>query len=266
MIRRKVFVTAVLFTLVGIAGWTFTQSTARSRNEHMVLSVLWFQTAAEMRALAYQAFNLAAIRLDEDMRANSGRKKRAVVVDIDETVLDNSPHMGKLIAENESFPYAWKEWVDAAQAEPLPGALEFLRSAAEKGYDIFYVSNRVAKTETEGTLKNLKARGFPHADEAHLFLLTNESSKEARRKTIEKTHEIALLIGDNLNDLAQVFEKKGIKDRFGAVDSLRREFGRRFIVLPNPMYGEWENAVYGFQRGLNDEQKNELRKKTLRVF
>lgn len=237
-----------------------------SRNEHMVLSVLWFQTAAEMRALSYQSFTIARMRIDQDIASNKTAKRRAVVVDIDETVLDNSPHMAKLIKESQAFPYAWADWVNAAKAEPLPGAVEFLEYAVSKGYDVFYVSNRSAKTEKEGTIRNLKAKGFPQAEEAHVLLMTENSSKEPRRNAIEKTHEIILLMGDNLNDLAMAFEKRSTSDRFAEVDKIRSEFGIRFIVLPNPMYGEWENAVYEYQRGLSDEQKDGKRKSALRSF
>jgi len=238
----------------------------KGRNDHLVMSVLWFQNSAEMRALSYQAFNLARLRLDQDRVQNKGVKKRAVVIDIDETLLDNSPHMGKLIKDNEVFPYAWTEWVSRAEADPLPGAVEFLAYAVSKGYDIFYISNRSAKTESDGTIENLKKKGFPQVLPDHVMLKEEESSKEARRNAVKKTHEIALLIGDNLNDLATVFEKKSIADRSSEVDMLKEEFGKKFIVLPNPMYGDWENAVYKYGRGLSDKEKDQLRKLALKDF
>lgn len=267
MTTRPKFGILVVFALMmlGMAGSPHSNP-AVSRNEHMVLSVLWFQTAAEMRALSYQSFNLAKMRIERDIAINKTAKKRAVVIDIDETVLDNSPHMAKLIKESQNFPYAWADWVNAAHADPLPGALEFLEYAVSKGYDVFYVSNRSAKTEKEGTIRNLKAKGFPQAEEAHVLLLTETSSKEPRRNAIEQTHEIVLLMGDNLNDLAKVFEKRSTADRFAEVDRVKSEFGQRFIVFPNPMYGEWENAVYEYQRGLSDEQKDGKRKSALRSF
>ncbi|MBI4429022.1 MAG: 5'-nucleotidase, lipoprotein e(P4) family [Ignavibacteriales bacterium] len=242
------------------------QQIANTRNEHLVMSVLWFQTSAEMRALSYQAFNIAKMRIDHDIATNKRKRKKAVLVDIDETILDNSPHMGKLIKDNQAFPFAWTEWVNRAQAEPLPGAVEFLNYAASRGYDVFYVSNRSASSETEGTLKNLKAKGLPQATDDHLLLMSVASSKESRRNTIEKTHDIVLLMGDNLNDLANVFEKKAVLDRFSEVDKVKEQFGNRFIVLPNPMYGEWEGALYGYQRGLSDSLKNEMRKAALKSF
>lgn len=265
MVQRTLLLVLVLLVFSGHE-WSSVRPSGAGRNEHLVMSVLWFQRSAEMRALSYQAFNLARLRLDEDRSQNKGMKKRAVVVDVDETLLDNSPHMGKLIKNNEAFPYAWTEWVNRAEAEALPGAVEFLTYAASKGYDVFYVSNRSAKTEINGTIENLKKKEFPQALPDHIMLKEDQSSKEGRRNAIEKTHEIILLIGDNLNDLDSTFEKKSIVDRSGEVDKAMDKFGNRFIVLPNPMYGEWENAVYEYQRGLSDKEKDVLRKSAIKDF
>jgi 5'-nucleotidase (lipoprotein e(P4) family) len=171
-----------------------------------------------------------------------------------------------MILENKSFPYGWTEWVNLARAEALPGAVEFMTYAVEKGYDVFYVSNRTEKDELAGTIKNLRDRGFPQADSAHILLRAGESSKEGRRETIRRTHDIVLLLGDNLNDHDSAFERKLTDERFRETDRLKAEFGRRYIVLPNPMYGEWESAAYKFQRGLSDDRKAELRRSMLKSF
>ncbi|MEX2115372.1 MAG: HAD family acid phosphatase, partial [Bacteroidota bacterium] len=195
------------FTALFLLGWMMTEPDPQSGNEHLVMSVLWYQTAAEMRALSYQTFYLAKMQIDLDRQTQrKGGRGRAVVVDIDETVLDNSPHSAKMILENKSFPYGWTEWVNRAEAEALPGAIEFLRYAVDKGYDVFYVSNRTVKDELEGTMKNLRVCGFPQADSSHILLRAAESSKEGRREMIRKTHDIVLLLGDNLNDLDSAFE------------------------------------------------------------
>ena len=236
-----------------------------NRNEHLVMSVLWFQRSAEAKALYYQAFNIARLRIDENSRTKATRK-RAVVVDIDETLLNNSPHSVKLIKENEVFPFAWSDWVNRAEAEPLPGSVEFLTYAVSKGYDVFYVSNRSEATEQEGTVRNLVAKGFPQVTKDHMMLKETESSKNARRIAIGKTHDIVLLMGDNLNDLATVFERLSTEDRASQVGKIKEEFGKKFIVLPNPMYGDWENAVCGYRRGLTDEQKKAMRQSALQSF
>ena len=255
------------FTGLFLLGWMMTEPEPQSANEHVVMSTLWYQTAAEMRALSYQTFHLAKMQIDLDRQVQKkAERRRAVVVDIDETVLDNSPHTAKMILENKSFPYAWTEWVNRAEAEALPGAVDFLNYAVEKEYDVFYVSNRAAKDEFDGTLRNLRARGFPQADSGHVLLRSAESSKEGRREMIRRTHDIALLLGDNLNDIDSVFERKLTDDRSKEVDRLREEFGPRYIVLPNPMYGEWESAAYKYQRGLSTDEKGRLRRSALKSF
>jgi len=263
---HRILIPVLLILVFSGHEWSSIAPPGSGRNEHLVMSVLWFQRSAEMRALFYQAFNLARVRLDQDRAAIKKESKRAVVVDIDETLLDNSPHMGKLIADNEIFPYAWTDWVNRAEAEPLPGAVEFLTYAVSMGYDIFYVSNRSAKTETEGTIENLRKKRFPQVSSDHIMLKEEQSSKEERRRTIEKTHEIVLFIGDNLNDLDSVFEKKSVADRSVEVDRAKDKFGSKFIVLPNPMYGDWESAIYEYRRGLSDEEKSAGRKMFLKLF
>ncbi|MCI0706347.1 MAG: 5'-nucleotidase, lipoprotein e(P4) family [Ignavibacteriae bacterium] len=236
-----------------------------STREHNVMSVLWFQTAAEARALYYQAFNLARLMLDKDLAEQPTDKKRAVIVDIDETVLDNSPYEGRAIKINKGYPHDWDKWVDLAQAEALPGAVEFLQYAVSHGVDVFYVTNRKVR-DKNATIENLKRKGFPQADEAHVVVRTTESSKESRRLKIAETHRIVLLMGDNLGDFAEVFDNKSVKGRNDVVDSLKSEFGKRFIVLPNPIYGDWENAIYEYQLSISDSAKNAKRKAALRGF
>ncbi|HEX9615389.1 MAG TPA: 5'-nucleotidase, lipoprotein e(P4) family [Bacteroidota bacterium] len=253
-------------SLILVLGLSWRGTSPPSENEHQMTAVLWFQVSAERRALCYQAFQTARFQLDRHAANRQVGNPGAVVVDIDETVLDNSPHSAKMILENKSFPYGWTEWVNKAGAEPIPGALEFLRYAVSKGYSIFYVSNRSAENETDGTIRNLRERGFPQADSGHVLLQEGRSGKEIRRQKILLTHEIVLLIGDNLNDHAETFEKNSIEERFAETDRLRDEFGVRYIVLPNPMYGEWESAIYRYGRGLSAEEKNVLRRSALTSF
>jgi len=166
-------------------------------------------------------------------------KPAAVVLDIDETLLDNSPFQGWQIQENRAFNNEdWIRCVELAQADPLPGAVEFTRFADSLGVEVFYVSNRTVQ-EMGPTIRNMSALGFVNADSTHLLLKDNTSSKVARRAMIEKDYEIILLVGDNLADHSELYEKRGPDHGFSAVDADRRLFGTRYIVLPNPMYGSW---------------------------
>ncbi len=241
------------------------QNRQQDKNEHLVMATLYLQTAAEARALRYQAFNLATLRLDQALADLKKGKKPAVILDIDETLLDNSPYEAYLIKQNRSFPAGWKLWIEKAQASALKGAKRFLDYADKKGVDIFYVSNRQVQY-LQSTMQNLKKVGFPQVKKDHIYLKEKTSSKETRRRAIAKTHRILLLLGDNLNDFAQIFEHKSIARRFALTDSLYYAFGKKFIVLPNPMYGEWEGAIYHYRWQMSAAQKDSARKAALCAF
>jgi 5'-nucleotidase (lipoprotein e(P4) family) len=236
-------------------------------NEYQVGAIIWTQTSAEKAALAYQAFSLARLRLDQDFRANRNRRvKRAVIVDVDETVLDNSFYQAQLVKEQKPFEAkTWTEWCNRAQAKALPGAVEFLRYANSRGVRVFYITNRRV-AEKDGTARNLKALGFPDVSDDTLLVRTDGSSKEPRRLSVAAKYRIVLLMGDNLNDFAEVFEQsKTIDSRLSAAEQNQQQFGARFIVLPNPMYGAWEDAVYRDGR-LTEEQKAEKRRAVLKGY
>ena len=223
--------------------------------DQLVVATLWYQKAPERRALCYQAYNLAKMRIDDVVMDADNSKPACVVLDIDETVLDNSPFEGKCIETGKSYSKeSWKAWSDLAQAEAIPGALDFCNYAKDKGVEVFYVTNR-RSNEEEATLKNLVAHGFPNANADHLFLRTDESSKKARRAAIEKDYQIVLLLGDNLGDFSEIFEDRSSDYGFPTVDENRDQFGQRFVLLPNPMYGSWEQAVLNKKSGNKAQQR-----------
>lgn len=265
---------ALILASIG-ATYVLTRTTAQqpqpaplADNEYQVGSVLYFQTAAENRALFYQAYNLARLRLDAELKAcRKSRKKMpcAIVTDADETIIDNSPNQAWLIKNKQPFTSAnWLNWVNRAEAKALPGALEFINYAAGKGIKTFYITNR-NQAEKPGTAANLEKVGFPEVTDETLLTRTTESSKEPRRQAVAQKYRIILLLGDNLNDFSNIFERKSISDRFAAVDSVKDQFGSRFIVLPNPMYGEWESAIYNYQR-LDEKQKFDARHNALQSY
>jgi len=258
------FIILILFTSCKNATVTIEASTD-NKNESMLNSILWIQTSAEARALYYQTFNLAAMQLERSIKAYRGGKRPAVVLDIDETVLDNSPYEAKLYKTDKMYPELWKEWIQKAAAKPVPGVSGFLKTAQSMGVDIFYITNRKEQFR-QATLKNLSVAGLPNADNDHLFMRTNENSKHSRRTAVAADHEILLLVGDNLGDFDDVFQDKPVAGRAAAVDSLRDLFGRRFIVLPNPMYGDWLGAIYDYDFSKSEKKKAELRKKYLIDF
>jgi len=238
-------------------------------HDKILMAVAWYQNAPEMTALYYQGFNLAHERLDEAMATNKQSKPLAVVVDIDETMLDNSPFEVTLIS-NDDDQSGWYNWVAKSASKALPGALEFAKYAESKQVQIFYITNR-DDNEHAATVQNLKNEGFPYATDDHVLTKSdlsyssgNTSSKVSRRAKVSENHEIVLLIGDNLNDFSEVFEDRKINNGKAAVEQNRDQFGKKFIILPNPMYGAWEKPLYNYQNDLNNEEKARLLKSKLR--
>jgi len=144
---------------------------------------------------------------------------------------------------------AWYQWPSMIKAGTVPGSLNFLKYASSKGIEICYVTNGGGK-ERDFTLKNLQKFSFPNADSAHLFPLQNTSSKEVRRQNISANHTIVMLMGDNLGDFSSLFDKKNTDECNRNVNSVASEFGNRFIVLPNPVYGDWESSLYNYNYSL----------------
>jgi 5'-nucleotidase (lipoprotein e(P4) family) len=211
-----------------------------------IFATIYQQRAGEYRALCFQAFNIAHLRVDEIIKVQSAKPK-AIVTDIDETILDNSPYEAHQTLQGKDYESAsWSEWVSKINADTVPGSLNFLNYAFSKGLEIFYVTNR-GESERGVTLKNLQKFNFPNADSAHLFPLQNTSSKEKRRQTILSSHEIVMLMGDNLGDFSNLFDKKNVDERMKNVNSVAAEFGDKFIVLPNPAYGDWESSLFNYK-------------------
>jgi 5'-nucleotidase (lipoprotein e(P4) family) len=234
-----------------------------SEAQMKIYPVLWHQTSAEYRALCYQAFNIARMQLEKLLCMRYPGEKYAIVTDLDETIVDNSYSEAENIFKGKDYEASgWKEWVEKASATAIPGAVEFLQWAAANDVAIFYVSNRRVE-DIPATVKNLKRLNLPYANDDHMLFLSDVSTKEPRRQAVAAGYNIVLLLGDNLNDFSVLFEKKGIPERKEAVDKLQQEWGRRFIVIPNSIYGEWENAVYDYTRKLTTYQKDSLRKSKL---
>lgn len=228
-------------------------------------SSLFQQKAAEYNALCYQAYNIAKQRIDESIAAK-GSKPLAVITDIDETVLDNSPYAVHNALLGKDYETAtWYEWTATESATPLSGSLDFFNYAASKGVTIFYLTNRDEKERT-GTLNNLKKYNYPFSDNEHLILRQTTSSKESRRQAVADKFDIILLIGDNLSDFSTLWDKKPAAERNKNVDDNAALFGKKFIMLPNINYGGWEDAIYGNKYNLTPSQKDSAIKANLKGY
>ena len=228
-----------------------------------LFATIFQQKAAEYRALCFQAYNIARLRLD-NYKPYSTRPK-AIVTDIDETLLDNSPYEAHQVLQGKDYdPASWNEWTAKGIADTMPGSASFLKYAASKGVTIFYITNRDER-ERAGTIKNLRAFNLPNADSAHLMSRQNTSSKEARRLAVSSTHEIMMLLGDNLADFSILFDKRTSNERLRNTNFSAADFGNRFIVLPNSTYGDWEGAMYNYNK-YTVAQKDSVMRSVLKSY
>ncbi|PEN88350.1 5'-nucleotidase, lipoprotein e(P4) family [Bacillus cereus] len=258
----KTSITLALFSL-SLMGCTQPRQLS-SLTEQQVMADAWYQTAGEVKALYHQGYNIGKMKLDAAL-AKGTEKKPAIVLDLDETVVDNSPYQAMTVKENKRFPYKWEEWIQQAKAEALPGAVSFLQYANEKGVSIYYISNR-KQNQIDATLQNLQKLNLPQANKEHILLQRkDEKGKDERRKKVATEHDIVLLFGDNLSDFIG-FDEKSVQDRNQAVEEMHAVFGEKFILFPNPMYGDWEAALYQYDFKKADVEKDKIRKDTLRVF
>jgi len=267
MANLKKIITGLLSGVVLISACSTVKKTQplSTANGGKVWSSLWQQRSAEYKALCFQAYNLARLRLNEATR-EQGSKPYAVVTDIDETVLDNSPYDAMRAANNQEYDAAtWKAWTSKAIADTVPGAPSFFKYAASKGVAVFYITNR-DEDEKAATLKNLQLYGMPNADEGHLLLRDKASSKESRRQSVLSTYNIVLLCGDNLPDFDLLYDNKpSEQSRMATTEKLKKEFGNRYIVIPNPSYGDWEGALLNFNYKLTNAQKDSVMRAKLKV-
>jgi 5'-nucleotidase (lipoprotein e(P4) family) len=241
--------------------------TQKDVNEQMVMALLWMQSSAEYKELCYQAFNLAGMIVDKSVAAaKAGDKPLAVIADLDESLLDNSAYDAGLIGRDAAYSgKTWTQWENAAQALAIPGAVEFVKYAASKKVEVYYVTNR-DQAGLDGTLKNLAALGFPFADARHLMVSAGSSNKQPRFDQVAKDYTVIAYIGDNENDMPIGSYHKSLKDRNALVDQNKDKYGTQFIVIPNPSYGDWESAIADGYFKLTPAAMSAARKAALRSW
>lgn len=152
-----------------------------------IMAVAWYQNSAEAKALYLQGYNSAKTQLDKEIKKNKGKHKLAIALDLDETVLDNSPYQGYASIHNKPFPEGWHEWVQAAKAKPVYGAKEFLKYADKKVSISTIFLIEIKEKDLKATQKNLKQQGIPQAKKSHILLKgKDDKSKESRRQIVQK--------------------------------------------------------------------------------
>jgi len=223
------------------------------------------QRSAEYKALCIQAYNIARLRIDQALAKPSSRPM-AIVTDIDETFLDNSPYAVHQALQGKDYEAAgWSAWTALGAADTLAGAVSFFQYVSAKGIEVFYVTNR-EEQERAGTTSNLRRYGLPGVDDKHLILRNGPSSKEQRRQQIGEQYEIVLLLGDNLADFSSIFDKKTEQERLAGVTNVQQLFGDRFILLPNVTYGAWEESFYQYNYNHSAAEKDSLIRSALKGY
>jgi acid phosphatase len=272
---RKLFLLGVL-----AIGFLISSCSSSSSLQHPTTSAtLWTQNSAEYNALTTMVYQSAESNLpmaveDSYWTAYPQQEEQklrklppAVILDVDETVLDNSPFQARMIEQNSSYdPQQWNDWVMEAKASPVPGAVEFTQEAVKRGVAVFYLTNREGKVE-DGTRKNLKKHGFPLSEDEDRILSKNElqnwtSAKTDRRAYIAQNHRILMVLGDDLNDFISAKDISQ-KERAQLVEEHKDKWGKLWYILPNPVYGSWENALYNFDSSLSPAQIDSAKKTRL---
>ncbi len=215
----------------------------------LLYAVAWKQTAAEYRALYYQGFNIARMRVQNAIdNRKEGDLPLAVVSDVDDTLVHAMEYWGRLIEENIDFfdDSIWDQWIPLNEITATPGASKFLEFCRENNVEVFYVTSRDQGENTyQYALKNLQSLNFPYLDQQHLFVLTQSSNKEPVQNQISRNYNIVVFLGDNLNDFRRKFYSSSIDARQELMEQDKDKFGSQFILFPNPTDGHWLRAIFG---------------------
>lgn len=239
----------------------------------LLLASLWTQRSVEYRANALTVFALARLRLDEaladkgwtaapnEQKGDFQALPPAVVLDIDETLLDNSLYQVWMMRAGQTFSTkTWNQFCADQVSRAIPGAVEFTQYAESKGVKVFYISNRGVETE-QATRDNMARLGFPLGGNVDTFLMQNEkpdwgSAKSTRRAVVARDYRILLNVGDNFGDFDDRY-RSGLADRAKAFDSDLPYWGKQWLMLANPTYGSFDTAAYGhdFKKPLAEQRQ-----------
>ncbi len=220
----------------------------------------WTQNSVEYKANAYALYQLAMLRLDQALADNSWTaaleqtgdyqsKPPAVILDIDETVLDNSPYQAWIVEKDKYYSSkTWGPFVESQTSRAIPGSLAFTKYAKSKGVKVIYVSNRKAPGE-DATRANLKKFGYPVDEDTDVVLLRGEkdewksSNKTPRREHVVANYRVVLQLGDNLGDFTDENVKGSPSERLATFEKHQAMWGKQWIMFANPTYGSWEGAA-----------------------
>ncbi len=216
----------------------------------LLYALAWKQTSAEYRALYHQGFNIARLHVQQARaRRQPGDKPLAEITDVDATGLHALSYWGYLVNTGRDFfeDPLWDLWIAENLVTAAPGAIEFLNYCAENGVSVFYVTSRDQGEPTlQIALSNLRSIGAPGIDEQHVTALRESSNKEVPQDEIMKSHQVVVMLGDNLNDFRRKFYiRDDVDGRIAAMEQERDKFGMQYVLFPNPTDGHWLAAIFG---------------------
>ena len=262
----------ILFTS---SSYSFSSEKDKSFQEQSILSVLYVQTSTEFAANNLQTYLNASEALERaledsswsaalEQKENFRDKPPAIIIDIDETVLDNSPFQSRTILSGLSYPNGWSEWVNESKANAVEGVYDFLHYANDKEVEIYYLTNRL-ESFRDPTIKNLINLGLPFKNENMLLMRKEQNSRDKteRRKLVADKNRIVLIIGDQLPDFISTKEAYVFHtDRKKLAKKYSDMWGSKWFMITNPTYGRWELSIYE-DMPESEEEASEIRKKTL---
>lgn len=241
------------------------------------MGAVWLQQAVESDAAIQSIYQGAAAQLDAALKdpaqalalseqikvgAKGQGKPAAIIVDIDETILDNDGFnarglRNRLTTFNEGY---FECWGAEKKAKAYPAARDFLNAAAKKGVTVFFVTNR-REDQRAPVVETLIAEGFPvQSDGANVIFRTfgageKDGSKEKgpRRMCVAQQFRVAMLFGDNLGDFVDGSDASPTQ-RIALVTKEQgdAQWGRRWFMLPNPAYGSWMSALAKYRKDGQD--------------
>ena len=201
--------------------------------EKLPNDIRWIRQSIEYRMLCEQLFRQATVAILRKVKTEKNSDNLAVVVDLDETVLDNSLYQVERWKAGLSFTQdSWSEWVNREEAGLVPGAKEFLKAVRKKGVRVVFVSNRMNKN-LEPTRRNLLALEVLAPNDLFLLRLDKDDVKEVRRREVNEGKARMKKVGP-LKVVGYVGDQMG-----DFPSGQAKEFGKTSFLLPNPMYGKW---------------------------
>ncbi|GLQ98598.1 5'-nucleotidase, lipoprotein e(P4) family [Dyella mobilis] len=239
--------------------------------EHDLIYLETYRNAQSQLLAALKDKQWDALPSDDRIAPYKGLKP-AVILDIDETVLDNSPYQARLVRNGGEYNEAdWAKWCKEERARALPGAVEFTQFAAKHGVAVIYISNR-AQDLDQATLDNLRKVGLPvSGPEAFLGLGTVlrgcdqvGTEKNCRRQLVSQHYRVLMQFGDQLGDFVSVMSNTEA-GRAQAMAPYTNWIGHRWFVLPNPTYGSWEPALFNNDWSAPRGQRRQQKIDSLRI-